>query len=121
MRSTRSGHTSWNAATAEESTNGAASRSIVSMISTSSCCLVLSRRNTLGMACAAALRTYGETSTAHLRTARITTGTITSTRMEDMTRSASARTRGFGCARSFWNELMDSNASSAFCSAVRTK
>ena len=121
MRSILWGHTSVNAAAAEERTKGVESRSIVSTISTSSSTRDLSRRYTFGMACAAALRTYGLTSTAHLRTARMTTGTITWTRMEDMTRSARARTRGLGCARSFWNELMLSRASSAFCSAVRTR
>lgn len=48
---------------------------------------------------------------------RRTTGTMTWTRMEESTRSASARTRGFGCVRSFWNELTERSASSGLCSA----
>ena len=105
------------AATAEDSTMGAPSRSRASIISTSSSSRPRSRRHILGTACAAAFLTCGLGSRLHARMARMTTGTMTWTRMEERTRRAEARTRGDGWLRSFWKVLTDNSASSGRNSA----
>ena len=96
---------------------GAPSRSSASIKSTSSSSRARSRRHILGTACAAAFRTCGLGSRLQARMARMTTGTMTWTRMEERTRRAEARTRGAGWLRSFWNVFTDSRASSGRNSA----
>ena len=62
-----------------------------------------------------------EPTLAHFCTAMRTIGWMIGSRMEDMTRSASARISGFWSERSRWNELTDSSARSGWSPAWRTR
>lgn len=65
----------------------------------------------LGRALAAHFLTYTDGSLAHFPTATRTRGAITCNRIPAIVRSAHALTNGFGSPKSFWNELIDNNAS----------
>uniref|UniRef100_A0A6B0U3U7 Putative secreted protein n=1 Tax=Ixodes ricinus TaxID=34613 RepID=A0A6B0U3U7_IXORI len=71
----------------------------------------------LGIACAAVLRTYGDMSFTASLMDSIMMGTMTGTRILDSTRRALARISWFGSFRARWKVEMESRARSCCSSA----
>mmetsp|Transcript_36337 Transcript_36337/g.95203 ORF Transcript_36337/g.95203 Transcript_36337/m.95203 type:complete len:279 (-) Transcript_36337:60-896(-) len=124
IRSKRSGQISSKAMMVDPSTSDVRSWSSLSRTSISEsfsiCSQSGSRWYSLGSACAAHFRTYGDISTAAWLTAICTMGMMTSTRIDERTRRALARISWFGSFSPFWKLEIESSAMSGSSSAYRT-